>query len=373
MARTPALVDGVRDQAELTGFLREVRAAQADLSALVTRIGVAADRLAGRGRSAPAVEVLLDQGQVRGHTARAEAARSQVAGQVPGLADAVGEGRVGGAQLDSFARHMKHLGEADQARLPVAELICEAERLPADTFDRHLRRTVDAACAKHARADAERKRAASGVRYWYDERTGMGRISGELDPERYEMFATALDGHVRWLAAKASERLACDANLAAAALVDLVTTPVGEGGRRRPTPMSVVVDVHTLAAARAGVGRPTDSGAVEVRRTGDGRPLTGEALARLSCDAVLRRVVLDERSVPIDAGRSSRTATDAQWAALRALHDTCAWPGCGQPMSRCQIHHVRPGPTAAQPTSTISCPSAATITTECTKAAGLWN
>lgn len=43
------------------------------------------------------------------------------------------------------------------------------------------------------------------------------------------------------------------------------------------------------------------------------------------CDAVLRRITLDDRGVPINVGRRYRTATDAQWAATKAIYDSCGW------------------------------------------------
>lgn len=79
-----------------------------------------------------------------------------------------------------------------------------------------------------------------------------------------------------------------------------------------------------------------------VCETENGRPLAPETVARLCCDAVIRRVVLDSRSVPIDVGRKYRTATDAQWAALKASYSSCAWGGCTAPISWCQAHHIRP-------------------------------
>ncbi|MEM7342248.1 MAG: HNH endonuclease [Actinomycetota bacterium] len=333
------------DEAGLTQLLREARAVEADLVAVIARIGVLADQLAEAGQSAPAAELLLDQGQVRASTARAEAARSEVIEWAPGLARAVADGGVGADQLDSLARHTRSLGDVDRARLPVDELIADAQRLPADTFDTSVRRAVNRLDARLAGAAAEEKRAASSLRYWFDDEIGMGRIAGQLDPERYEVFASAIDEHTARLAADAAQATRRDANLAAAALIDLIGSPSAAGGSghdarargRSRTQITVVVDAKTLAAARAGI-----DGWHEPARTGNGHDLTDAALVRLCCDAGLRRVVLDHRNVPIDVGRVHRTATDGQWAALRALHSTCGWPGCRRPISHCQIHHITP-------------------------------
>lgn len=39
-------------------------------------------------------------------------------------------------------------------------------------------------------------------------------------------------------------------------------------------------------------------------------------------------------------GRRSRTATDAQWAALRSMYTGCGWFCCDRPLDWCQAHHV---------------------------------
>jgi len=51
--------------------------------------------------------------------------------------------------------------------------------------------------------------------------------------------------------------------------------------------------------------------------------------------------VIDKRGVPIDVGRSARTATDGQWAALKAIYSSCGWKDCDRPVSWCQAHHIR--------------------------------
>ncbi|MGH1490502.1 MAG: hypothetical protein ACRBK7_14125, partial [Acidimicrobiales bacterium] len=33
-------------------------------------------------------------------------------------------------------------------------------------------------------------------------------------------------------------------------------------------------------------------------------------------------------------------ATDAQWAAIKAIYPSCAWDGCSAPIGWCQAHHI---------------------------------
>ena len=44
-------------------------------------------------------------------------------------------------------------------------------------------------------------------------------------------------------------------------------------------------------------------------------------------------------SKPLDVGRTTRTWTPAQRAAITARDDGCTWPGCETPPAWCDIHH----------------------------------
>lgn len=66
---------------------------------------------------------------------------------------------------------------------------------------------------------------------------------------------------------------------------------------------------------------------------GGARPTTG---ARISA---LAQVLLDT-TMPLDVGRSARTATPAQRRALALRDRGCIIPGCAIPAEACQTHHV---------------------------------
>ena len=57
-------------------------------------------------------------------------------------------------------------------------------------------------------------------------------------------------------------------------------------------------------------------------------------------ERVIQAVGLGGDGLPLRVGRQYRSATVAQWAALTAMYSRCAWPGCDQPVSRCQAHHL---------------------------------
>ena len=78
-----------------------------------------------------------------------------------------------------------------------------------------------------------------------------------------------------------------------------------------------------------------------VCETETGAPVATESLERHLCNSVYRKVTLDESRVPINVGRKYRTATDAQWSALKSMYSTCAFYDCQTRINWCQPHHIR--------------------------------
>jgi hypothetical protein len=70
--------------------------------------------------------------------------------------------------------------------------------------------------------------------------------------------------------------------------------------------------------------------------------LSNNTLDMLMCDCLLSRVIVAGQSEILDVGRTTRTATAAQWKALVARDGHCQAPGCNRPPSDCQAHHIRP-------------------------------
>jgi hypothetical protein len=69
--------------------------------------------------------------------------------------------------------------------------------------------------------------------------------------------------------------------------------------------------------------------------------IPGRTAERLLCDAELFRVVLDERGLPLDVGRTYRTAPPWIRKALWARDGRCRWPGCGAQHAFTDAHHLR--------------------------------
>ena len=75
--------------------------------------------------------------------------------------------------------------------------------------------------------------------------------------------------------------------------------------------------------------------------TSDGQPIPAASLRRMLCDALVYPVVLGGNGEVLDSGRSERTVNRKQRRALRAMHRSCAHPGCTVGFDSCRIHHIR--------------------------------
>ncbi|MDH4276445.1 MAG: HNH endonuclease [Acidimicrobiia bacterium] len=244
------------------------------------------------------------------------------------VGDAVDRGEIGGAQVDAITNAAKDLTPDQQQELNTDELIAAARRDPADVFAARVRREAERIRGDHGLADTKRKQAASTWRHWFDERTGMGNIHAEFDPERYESIVNAVEAHLTRLANQGGANKT--PNLAATAAHELLTGAANRGGGRPH--INLVVDWQTFTG-----GAHTTS----VHETSAGHRLAPETISRLACDATIQRIVVDKQRVPINVGRRHRTATDSQWQAIRAIYRTCAWSQCDRPLAWSQVHHIQ--------------------------------
>lgn len=110
---------------------------------------------------------------------------------------------------------------------------------------------------------------------------------------------------------------------------------------RNPARRQPLFTVHTTLPTLTGTASPEEWMAhteMQWRST-----LSASLLERWACDSSIARMVLDADGVPLDHGRSVRTATAAQRRALVARDgSTCAVPGCDVPAGWCEAHHVTP-------------------------------
>jgi hypothetical protein len=268
--------------------------------------------------------------------------RADTLDRTPSLADALERADITAGHVDAVTKAIKGLDNDDQRNELIervnTNLVDIAAAATVAEFGRRL--TVE---ANTIRADdgverLERQRRATQVRTWTDGE-GMVCLSGRFDPITGRALVARLDTATQALFADTTPATApCDPidrhrHLQGLALVRLVCgdAPAGRSGRPEYV---VVID----PSQPDGNGGPTvDYGlpvevpyrvVAEMAGTGDVHTV------------VVRNGVVLHAPGELDLGRTTRLASPAQRRALRALHATCAIPGCSVKFDRCKIHHI---------------------------------
>ena len=79
----------------------------------------------------------------------------------------------------------------------------------------------------------------------------------------------------------------------------------------------------------------------EMGLTDAGIELPPEIVRRLACDAEIIPMILGGSGGSADVGRTRRTIPPRLRRLLIARDKHCRWPGCAEPPSRCDAHHIR--------------------------------
>ncbi len=164
--------------------------------------------------------------------------------------------------------------------------------------------------------------------------SGGGKIKGRFDDAAmFDAIAAVVDAKARPLTGD-DDRPAAQRH--AEALADVCgyvldhapSSMLPECGGRRPH-LTVLVRLEDLQnRARAAC---LDFGGT----------VSPESLRMLCCDAAVIPVVMGGRGQPLDVGRITRTIPDGLRRAVAARDRGCAHPGCGRPVSWCEVHHIR--------------------------------
>jgi hypothetical protein len=192
-------------------------------------------------------------------------------------------------------------------------------------LEQHVRYVVDPDSFDHQVEEDWEKRFLS-----ISESGGMFHISGVLDREGGSALETAIQSLSRPLGADDSRT---PKQRRADAMVEIARHAMDKGTlpKRHGVRPHITVST-TLEGLKGEVGAPASI-------LDNGIPVSSKTVQRLACDGLLHRV-LKADSMVIDVGRAKRTAQPAQWRALKARHQTCAWPGCDRPLSWTSAHHI---------------------------------
>lgn len=248
-------------------------------------------------------------------------------------------GAVGREHVDVAVRVMDripaHLAEDPAERRVVAEYlrtVADEGRADARALDRAGRRLLaqlDPSGDRSADPQAEQRRFLD----LHGDATGMVVGRFQLTPVEGAALRAAIAEYSAPVPAEDGSRdPRTPRQRRADALATIVDRAMGVADPRRDERPRVVV--HATAGQLADVA---DAGAAT---TEHGEVLPAWALARLACDAVLQRVVVDPSLGPLDVGREHRLVTLAQRRALAARDGGCVI--CGAPPDWCDAHHVVP-------------------------------
>ena len=280
--------------------------------------------------------------------------------------EALSDGDINAAQAETLC----------DARVPDAvraELVAAAAGEDTDATRRRVRRAEAEHSVETSMERFERQRAARGAG-WRRDREGMLRLWAKFDPDTGAHVEAALEALRReyWIDDKqvrSGRRTPAqrDADVLAYAFAGLTHTDADAAAVRR---------LHARASARSDTvpqDPPPDGGAGwsgsgdgcelsrqlppaqisvligldalrgrtdEMGLTDAGVELPPEIVRRMACDAEIIPIILGSPGGPADAGRSRRTVSLRLRRLLVARDRHCRWPGCHEPPSRCDAHHI---------------------------------
>ena len=262
--------------------------------------------------------------------------------------DALSEGDINAAQAETLS----------DARVPDpvrAELVAAAAGEDTDATRRRVQRAEAEHSVETSIERFERQRAARGAG-WQRDHEGMLRLWAKFDPDTGAHIEAALEalGREYWIDDKAVRNgrrtpAQRDSDVLAYALAGLTYTDADTAAVRRlrarsdnvlddrcdpsrqlpPAQVSVLIGLDALRGH-------TD----EMGLTDAGVELPPQIVRRLACDAEIIPMILGSQGGPADAGRCRRTVSLRLRRLLVARDRHCRWPGCHEPPSRCDAHHI---------------------------------
>jgi hypothetical protein len=320
------------DRASLDGLVDRSQRLRNWLDAFDVRVATRASQLADQGSSESPGDVLRNRGRRSGKDAEQAAQRSRACGVVPGLEDALADGRVSGGHVDALANCAAGLDESGTEKLTelADDIVSSAAALPVEQFERECRDLARILSARGGESRQQRNRRDRKVRRWVDRQSGMCKTLIELDAEADARMWTAINAAV---AATRNDRQPDDDRthdqIQADTVVDLITG--SQAADPRVPEVSVMIDSDTLR---------DDMHETTVCETSNGEPVDVDTVRRFGCDGDLVGILLDGDGHVLNVGRARRLATRAQRQALRAMYGTCAFPCCDVDFDRCRVHHV---------------------------------
>jgi len=318
---------------------------------LAARAGGAVPAADGSGRAVPVTAWLRDSTGCGGSAAGQQVRTATLLRQLPLLADAVLDGRVGQAQAAVLTRLV---GKIDTTALLEAQdgLIALAAQRDPQALAAWVREQIATHCEPVLE---DQQRTAQSKRYLQtrDEHDGTVRGSFLLASEDWESVATVLEPLARrndLADTRTAGQRRADALVEACGQV-LRFGELPDAGGLRPQISYVVPGgwaagqpPPSLADTITGeLGSPTGAGAAAHRHCARGAwtgPQTRTRIEALLCDARISRVLLDATGQVRSLEVLSDTISKAQRIALAARDGGCVARGCTRPPAFCDAHHL---------------------------------
>ena len=313
-------VSGLCD-AGLRARLRELGRAD---SALAAMKAAALGEIARRKGTSIAEHTARDTLSISGRSARSDVTAAVALGELDATREGLASGSVPAGHAHLIAR------AADDAPIDEAFL---AERAQCEGYD-EFRRTVARHVADASRDDGasllERQRQARSGKIYTRGYDGMTAVSLIVDPLTGARLGAVIAATERRLFQHENPQRDdyTARRTPAQRTADAITQLILEPDAKRPagTSLVVVADYDTLNHQLANA------------RLADGTPIPIGEIAKIAADAELLPTIFDAATGDLRMGRSRRTATDLQRAALALRDRGCV--GCGIPPERCQHHHI---------------------------------
>ena len=320
---------------ELVELVAGVRRAERLCSAVLVRLSQAARTHSRNGKCAPPETLLQADGAVTSIHASRDVARARIALTFPAVGVAIAAGSVFGENVDILARTTDMMTDTEIEALKASDSVLAdaAGRLGAESFRKRVQRMRDKIRGDAGQTAAQQAQAQTRASVSPSRDNLTYRLSAVFNALEGEAVSNAHRAEIRRL----SRDLGTDHGyngdeLRAKALATLIvrgskTESTGENNTPHVS-VGVLVDRDTLTSG------PHDGSIAE---TTNGIPLSPGTISRLCCDATIRRIDCSA-DANVHVSRSSRTATPAQRAALRALYESC--PISGASWAYVEVHHV---------------------------------
>ncbi len=291
-------------------------------------------RCAVKESAVPVDTLLAADGTVPRTQVQAEIERTRVTEAFPSVASAWRRGAAYTSNVDVLARVTRSMSPDEIAALTEHDdTLAEAGgRLGEESFRKRVSRLRDKIRADGGTTAAEQAIDDSFARIAPNRERASYRLQGQFDPIRGASVKAAVARESKYLADHPELCRGMDAaQIAAQALHDLVLR--GDSIDRTSVPRASV-RIHVLSDRDTLLTGAHDQSIAE---TFEGLPIGTATLGRLCCESSMRAVDTAPDS-QVNVSRATRSPSEAQRIALRALYETCPISGAG--WESIEIHHV---------------------------------